>query len=353
MPNRMAKPLDDSDEGGLWAIMDREEARLRRSPFLMRETGLREYLQEIACRLAADHCPDVRVYPVRTPHFNASMAPNGMMQIWSGLLLRVDNEAQLAAVLGHELGHYLQRHSIEQLRDARVRSAFSTLLAAFGGIGAVGQIVTLASELAYSRDHEREADRIGIELMRTAGYDPREAWKVWDNLLSELKAGKRGDPWKISALFASHPPSAERRDVLRQMAGDGGGELGDDRWRERTASLRFPLLEDELRRGQFEETLALVDRKIASQPDRSDLYYFRAETYRMRAQEGDQERAFKALQHGIALGGEPAQSHRALGFIYRERKEFEPARAALARYLELSPSAPDAGIVQTYLSELK
>ena len=54
---------------------------------------------------------------VRTPYFNASMAPNGMMQVWSGLLLRVDNEAQLAAVLGHEIGHYLARHSVERLRD--------------------------------------------------------------------------------------------------------------------------------------------------------------------------------------------------------------------------------------------
>ena len=55
------------------------------------------------------------------------MAPNGMMQVWSGLL-RVDNEAQLASVVGHEIGHYLQRHTVERLRDAQSRSAFGMVL---------------------------------------------------------------------------------------------------------------------------------------------------------------------------------------------------------------------------------
>ena len=124
MPPRFARPELESDEGGLWAMMDREERRLRRSPFALRDARLQAYVQGIACRLAGEHCPDVRVHLVRTPYFNASMAPNGMMQVWTGLLLRVDNEAQLAAVLGHEIGHYLARHAVETLRDAKSRSAF-------------------------------------------------------------------------------------------------------------------------------------------------------------------------------------------------------------------------------------
>ena len=74
-------------------MMDRAEAQLRRSPFVLRDEKLRAYVQDITCRLASQHCPDVRVHLVRTPYFNASMAPNGMMQVWSGLLLRVENEA--------------------------------------------------------------------------------------------------------------------------------------------------------------------------------------------------------------------------------------------------------------------
>ena len=99
-------------------MMDREESRLRLSPFTLRDAQFTAYIQDIACRLGGEHCPDIRVYLMRTPFFNASMAPNGMMQVWTGLLLRVENEAQLAAVLGHEIGHYVARHSVDQLREA-------------------------------------------------------------------------------------------------------------------------------------------------------------------------------------------------------------------------------------------
>src|SRR5262245_38449643 len=170
-PQRFVRPLDDSEEGGLWALMDREEARLKRSAFLVRDPGLNKYVSDIACRLAGDHCPDMRVYLVRTPVFNASMAPNGMMQVWSGLLLRTSNEAQLAAVLGHEIGHYMARHTLERLRDVKQRAAFGQFLgiafaaARIGQVGSLAQLGVMASLFSYGREQEREADRIGIELM--------------------------------------------------------------------------------------------------------------------------------------------------------------------------------------------
>ena len=101
---RFERPDPAGEEGGLWALMDREEVRLRRSPLRLRDDALLAWLGETACRMAGAHCPDVRVYVMRTPYFNASMAPNGMMQVWSGLLLRMDNEAQMAAIVAHELG---------------------------------------------------------------------------------------------------------------------------------------------------------------------------------------------------------------------------------------------------------
>jgi predicted Zn-dependent protease len=143
-PQRFVRPDTASDEGGLWAMMDREETKLRRSPFSLRGPELHARVQDVACRLAADPCPDIRVHLVRTPFFNASMAPNGMMQVWSGLLLRVDNEAQLAAVLGHEIGHYLERHSLERLRAAKSGSAVGQFLGLFGVVGLLGQAGLLA-----------------------------------------------------------------------------------------------------------------------------------------------------------------------------------------------------------------
>ena len=352
-PKRFDRPEVSTDEGGLWAMMDREETRLRRSPFLMRDEGLREYLQGIACKLGAAHCADIRVYPIRTPYFNASMAPNGMMQVWSGLLLRVDNEAQLAAVLGHEIGHYMQRHTLDRLRDIKARAAFGTFMAMFGLVGAIGQLAALAGAFGFSRDQERQADLIGLKLMQQAGYEPRAAAAVWDQLRAELTASAGGDPTQRNPLFASHPPSDERSATLTRLAANApAGHGGDAEYAAKLAPFQFDLLEDELRRGQFDETLILLDRKVAAVPTRADLLYFRAETRRLRAKAGDTEPALADLARAVEMGGEPAQTHRCLGYIEQRRSQWGAARSAFTRYLEHAPTAPDAALIQGYLTQM-
>ena len=350
-PARFLRPELTTDEGGLWSLMDREEGRLRRSPFLIRDAALRDYLQGIACKLAGAHCADVRVYPVRTPFFNASMAPNGMLQIWSGLLLRAENEAQLAAVLGHEIGHYLQRHTVDRLRDAKARAAFGTFLAAFGVVGLLGQMAALASAFAFTRDQEREADAIGLALMRDAGYDAREASKVWDNLRAEAAAAPGGDVALGSPMFATHPPSEERSQTLARLAAEGGpgGGVGEAEYAQKLAPIRFSLLEDEVKRGQYGESLVLLDRMIRRAPELSDQLYFRAEVRRLRDREGDLDVAIADLRQATALGNEPAQVHRSLGYIHQKRGQPAEASAEFARYIELAPDAPDAGLIRTYL----
>jgi predicted Zn-dependent protease len=99
------KPVDQ-DERGLWQQMEKLESDMRASNLLLRENELNSYVNDLACKISADYCSDMRVYVLRTPYFNAAMAPNGMMMIWSGLLLRCRNEAQLASVIGHEMGHF-------------------------------------------------------------------------------------------------------------------------------------------------------------------------------------------------------------------------------------------------------
>jgi beta-barrel assembly-enhancing protease len=333
-------------------MMDRQETQLRRSPFVLRDSALHDYVQDIACRLGGAHCPDIRVHLVRTPLFNANMAPNGMMQIWTGLMLRVDNEAQLAAVLGHEMGHYLARHSVERLRDAKTRSAFGSFLGMFGLVGAVGALATLAGAFGYSRDHERQADVIGLTLMRNAGYDPYEASKVWDNLLMELKAKPGGDPSK-SPMFATHPPAEERKETLARLAAEApGGVKNDAAWAEHTRAYRRDWLAEEVRRGQHEESLALLTRKIALPGAGPDFLSARGDVHRLRGQEGDFDAALADYTAAVALGGEQPETHRGLGLLYRARKQSPEARTSFERYLQLAPEAPDAGMIKSYLEGL-
>jgi predicted Zn-dependent protease len=354
-PARFARPAADSDEGGLWAIMDREEAKLRRSPFTLRDLKLQAHVQDIACRLAGEHCPDVRVHLVRTPLFNASMAPNGMMQVWSGLMLRADNEAQLAAVLGHEIGHYLARHSIERLRDVKSRSAFGQFLGMFGLVGAVGQIGMIAGMFAYSRDHEREADAIGVALMHKAGYDASEAAKVWENLLLEVKARPGGeDASRSSPLFATHPPAEERQEALAQLAqASPGGVANEVPWHEGVRPYLHEWLSQEVKRGQHEESVALLTRLMTRPAAAAEYRWARGEVYRLRGKDGDLDAALADYRGAATVGGEPPETHRGLGMIYRARNLAAEARASFQRYLEAAPDAADFAMIKSYLEELR
>ncbi|WP_430434427.1 M48 family metalloprotease [Methyloversatilis sp.] len=355
MPARFERPDIATDEGGLWAMMDREEEKLRHSRFLLGDAELQRYVSDIACRLAGNHCPDMRVYLVRTPFFNASMAPNGMMQVWSGLLLRASNEAQLAAVLAHEVGHYLKRHSLERMRDARSKSALAQFVgmalgvAGAGGVGSIAQLGVLAGMFAFSRENEREADAIGLDLMYQAGYDPMEASRVWAQLIDE----KDGESSGGTVLFATHPASTERRDTLAQAAGKLGhehdGAAHADRYRAAIAPVRLAMLQDELRRRVPDSSLRLFDRLMATQSRDGQLLYARAEALKARNDAGDAEQAMTALEEAESLPDTPPEAQRLRGQLLRTRGDHDGARAAFNRYLELKPTAPDAPMMRSYV----
>ena len=359
VPPRFSRPATDTDEGGLWALMDREETRLRRSPLLVRDAALAKLLQSMLCRLIGEHCPDVRIHVVRTPLFNANMAPNGMLQIWSGLLLRMENEAQLAAVVGHELGHYLERHSLERLRDLKSRAAFAQFLGLFGAVGALGQLGMLAGMFAFSREHEIRADRLGLLLMKRASYPANQAAAVWDNLLGELKITGGEQAGQRSPMFATHPPVQNRRDELLQLVGqtpgpDGdAGDAGAQAWAEVMAPLRLEWIHDELRRGQFEESLVLFGRMLARREDDLLARYARGEAYRLRAGKDDVQRALHDLTLAESKPGAPAEVFRSLGLLHRSREDQDAAKQAFTKYLAAAPQAADASLIQHYLSEIK
>ncbi|MBC5783390.1 M48 family metalloprotease [Ramlibacter sp. USB13] len=354
VPPRFTRPAADTDEGGLWGLMDREEARLKRSPLTIRDKELQAYLQDLVCRVSEGHCPDIRVTPVRTPHFNAMMAPNGMMIVWSGLLLRVENEAQLAAILGHELGHYLERHTVEQLRAQKDTAVLSTMVGMIGGVGTfLGQIGLAANLMAFSREHEVRADRMGMRLMRLAGYDGREAAAVWSNLLEELKVTGGKDAGKHGDIFDTHPVTAGRRDELRQLAGDAGGIIGEERYRQVIAPMRLGWLQDEVKRGQYEESLVLFGRMLRKDAKDAQVLFARGEVYRLRDEGGDAERALADLNLASGLDKAPAETFRSLGLLYRQRSDKAAAADAFKTYLARAPQAADAAMVRSYLEEVQ
>jgi hypothetical protein len=347
------RPPINSDEAGLWMMADRAEQRLKSSGEVVRDPALNEYVRGIVCKLAAEYCSDIRVYVVRHAGFNAMMAANGMMIVWTGLLARVRNEAQLAAVLGHEIAHYLRRHSVQIFRDARDKAAFGTFMAvAFGAAGGLVQLAMLGSLYSFSRDQEREADDIGIRLLARAGYDPRETPKVWENLIAEHE--KDEDYKKRSIFFATHPQGEERRDTLRTIALELGGKaadakIGRDELLAVVGPHRATYLRDELNQRKFGPFDAVLGMLLTEDFNLGEVHYFRGEMFRLRGKDGDAKSALEAYVAAEKAGGAPLELHRSLGLVYNQLGEPDRARAAFAKYLELKPDAEDREMIRSLL----
>lgn len=353
--SRIARPTIESDEGGLWAIMEREEKKLRRSPLLINDEKLKTYLSDLACKLGGEHCPDIRVYPMRTPLFNASMAPNGMIQIWSGLMLRVENEAQLSSVIGHEIGHYVGKHSLLMLRSIKDKSALATFMFVLGPIGLLGSLAAVSSLFTFSRENERDADRAGVDLMEKAGYDVAQAALIWKNLRDEISVGANKDALDKLPIWQTHPGIVERIGTLTDMANARKKQdfTGEARWFETIAPFRMAWIQDELSRSQHEESITLFSRLLKLNRAQPEIHYAKGEALRNRSGAGDLDLAITEFRAAIALTGEPPVTHRGLGLSMRSQGNKDAAIASLTNYLQMAPTAPDHDLIQTYIGELK
>lgn len=355
------RPVQGTDEAELWYAMERIELELQRSPQLVRDPALNAYVRDVTCKVVGEYCKDLRIYVVDMPWFNASMAPNGMMVVWTGALLRMQNEADLALVIGHEFGHYRERHTLQQWRKLKRSSAFLStfgVLATGTGLSVAGMLADVAGAASmskFSRDKEREADRIGFERMLALGYDPHSGVKLWDGMVKEEEARDYGKP--IPA-FASHPKTRERRDDL-QAAADGVTTAGEDLGRERFLSATTPFtrhwLDNELTRRMYSTSVEAIGSLLTTAPaEQSGLYsFFLGEAYRRRNKPGDRELANQSYAAAVAQPGAPPEAWREQGLALKTAGDAAAARSALRRYLELEPQAQDRAFVERYLQELE
>jgi predicted Zn-dependent protease len=145
---------------------------------------------------------------------NAFALPGGKVGVYTGLFKVAKNDAQLATVLGHEVGHAIARHGAERISQGMLEQ----LGAAAIGIGTgsavyaqlAAQAATLAIILPYSRTQESEADHIGLLLMAKAGYDPRQAIQLWENF-------QKLDGQKPPEFLSTHPSEGTRIQRLQQL----------------------------------------------------------------------------------------------------------------------------------------
>jgi predicted Zn-dependent protease len=340
------------------------EREVATSALRIRDPHAEQHLQELVCRLSPDYYEVTRVYLVRVPEFNAAMYPNGMMLVYSGLLLRVQNDAQLAAVLGHEIGHYQRRHMIARYRNAKAWMNALTVLAygsaGVGGAAGAGaitaaQILAIGAMAKYSRSNESESDAIGLDALVRAGFDPREASKVWRLVLKEQSADPN-ERLRIPVL-ESHPAEESRMKALEAHAAqhlrpDLDGAIGKVEFDAMVRPLRAMLLADERTMRRPERT-DVVLRQLHAEGflSAADLAYENAEVLRLRDAPGDASRAIGFYREALDAGGVPALAHRNLGLLLRRAGDLTGARDHIARYLQLVPDAPDRAVLEGHLQE--
>lgn len=359
------RPAPDSDEAGLWMAADEAEKSFSSTPLLVRDPALNAYVKGIVCKLVPDRCEMIRVYILDVPYFNASMYPNGAMQVWTGLLLRVRNESQLAFILGHEISHYTHRHTVNRWRRVRDTSGllafFSIATAPFtaGLAGLAASLAAAGSLMSYSRDEEREADAAGLDLAIAAGYDPSEAGLLWKAEGEEEKADPLAE--KGFAYFRTHPETEERMQTLTARAEEikttsAEWTLGGEALQAAVAPFRPSWFESELTLGRYDRSLHLLHRLAAENPDAAQVRFYIGEVYRRRNGKGDAENAMAAYRQAIDMGtgkGTPAAAYRGLGIVAMKSGDKAAAREAFTNYLAAAPDANDRAMVELYLSRVQ
>lgn len=357
--------LPGSDERALWSQAEQEEAQLDETGEIYADPSLEEYLERIAATLLPPEVKDaralvVRVTVLRDPTLNAFAMPNGRLYIHSGLLARVENEAQLAAVLGHELAHVTDRHALRVPRDARGQGIAFTESDIWIRPGL--RLAALAAASGYGCDLEREADREGIERMVAAGYDPSEV----PRMLERLEAGH--DSSKGKAFFwGNHARLEERITTTTELLRTRYRGLDTRRLVQNTEEFarhtRLVVRENaalDIRAGRFGLAREQLGRVLTLAPEDPVAHLLQGDLYRLEAQRarrvGDEKpllaEARQAYERAAALDPAYADPFRQLGFLYYQSKENDKATAAFREYLSLRPDAPDARRIKEYVVEL-
>jgi predicted Zn-dependent protease len=351
------------DEKRLWQRSEDEQKVLTRSGLIYRDDQLDDYLNQVARKLQPpeilEHIP-FRIMVIKSPYLNAFAFPNGVIYIHTGILARMDNEAQLAALLGHEMTHCTHRHALKTLRHFKGKSDFLAgvqgSLIQFSGIGKlVNQLGSLGSKAAvsgYRRDLETEADLVGLQLMAKAGYDPNEALRLFEHLKRELEEENMQEPF----FFGCHPRLQERVENCEKFLKTRSQkeETGIKNTGVFLTKLHKVILDNawlDLKAGRFHSAQRGAEKYLKIEPNDAGVYYLLGEVFRQRAKADDMRKAKAYYEKSISLDPFYPEPHKAIGLIYYKDGEKTLAKKSFGQCLSLSPHRADKAYIVGYLKK--
>lgn len=361
------------------------EAELHTKGLVLDDASLTAYITRVGQSLippAVTGAPPIRFHVLRSPLVNAFALPNGGIYINVGLLARLTNEAQLAHVLGHEIVHVIQRHSLQQHRSrkATIIAAHIADLALFGT--SIAYLPALGALAGHSQSAELESDRLALDRMASAGYSLRGADELF-RLMEEVNPRES----IFGTVYSSHPDAKQRasdtRALLAQRQADvEGGRLNEREFQQFRERVVLENLRLKLNVHQYALVLQAVERDLIHMPQSPWLYYYRGEAYRLMAEnpEGaareeawlkdnsfskgrveyyrglkdeNLKKAQQAYRQALYKDRLFFHAHRGLGLAAFAEDSFQVARQELNLYLQAGRDITDRGYIHNILGRIR
>jgi len=326
----------------------------------VQDQRLNNYINRVGLELSKrSHRPQMpySFRAVNAAYINAYAFPGGSIAATRGILVELENEAELAALLSHEIGHVNARHTAEQSTKGMLANLLVTGATGATGAAGYGNAAGLVQSLAglsagallahYSRDNEREADGLGMEYMTRAGYSP----EGMVGLMEILQKNGRKQPGAIELMFATHPMSRERLQFARQQARSTYARfLSDARNRERymdqTANLRkikpaitaMQQANSALAKKQYKKADGLLNRALQIAPNDYTALVMRAKGQLAMK---NTDRARRLALRSTQVYPEEAQGHLITAMADFIDKNYGPAYEQFNRYDGILPGNPE------------
>lgn len=361
------------------AIGDRIMSQIRRSQFLMKDPLITDYIQQLGHKLVAAN-PDAlgrrfQFFVIQEGSINAFALPGGYIGIHSGLITASQSESELASVLGHEVAHVTQRHLARRL-EKQEQISIPTVLGLIASVivatqdpeaGMAGVSATQAaaqqSIITHTRDNEKEADRIGITMMSSAGFDVRAAAGFFETLQQASRY-----TLKPPEILLTHPLSRNRIAAARERAElypqvDHQNSVDYQLVKARVRSIDLINSEDSYRllekrykakqltsiedrylfaellkeRGKTQKALSLLQSLYKEYPDNHLLLFSLAETHRVN---NTASAILPELKNQLEKTPGSTKLILATAQIYLENKKAQEAEMLLLRYVDVNRYNP-------------
>jgi len=296
------------------------------------------------------------IHIIKNPTINAFALPNGNIYIHSGLLAKIENEAQLALLIGHEMSHVIYKHTLKQkenLKDSAVISQIFGIITSPFDAGLISGLLFNSSVSGYSKNHENEADEKGFSQIVNAGYDPIEASKLFDIMLKDIELNKIKEPY----FFSTHPKVEERiknsKAIIEKEYTGIKGIINKEAYQAYVKPILIENIELDLKLKRYESAKYSIN--ILKNMKNTNAYenYFTAELFRLKKEENYYEEALKNYQLSLKGSNKNYKAYKGLGYLYFQKNDKVKAKEAFEKYLSLNSNAEDKGYIMHYITLCK